>query len=111
MKYELSTAELQEHLEGVGAYEGGYSIGEYADDSFCVMQEDDGRWATFSGSRGVKQHVKYWDSETDACTYFLGYVAYIRWVTPEVLAQIAENGRIRDAQLAEDARRRGGSQL
>ncbi|RKR73939.1 hypothetical protein [Frondihabitans australicus] len=55
------------------------NIGSYAEGCLCIVHTSDGRWETFIGQRSEKDELHVWDTEEDACIYFLGRVAWREW--------------------------------
>ena len=61
---------LKQALAGIGAPPRHCGIGYYAEEALCIMQEN-GKWIVFRAERGRRYELKEFDTEKEACTYYL----------------------------------------
>jgi hypothetical protein len=70
---------LQTRIARAGVDDNLYSIGDFAEGCLCLVQVDDNEWETFFGERSEKSDLLTWESESDACFWFLGRLAWTEW--------------------------------
>ena len=59
-------------LESIGIDDDDVSIGSNADNRWCIVRRDTGRWSVFYRERGGDFDESVFDDESDACYTFLG---------------------------------------
>ena len=64
---------LKKALVGLGAPSRHCGIGCYAEEALCIMQEN-GKWLVFRGERGRRYELMEFDTEREACLYFLNKI-------------------------------------
>jgi hypothetical protein len=65
-------------LETIGIDSDDVSIGEEADNRWCLVQRPDGTWAVFYRERGGNFDESVFTLETDACYTFLGRMTLLQ---------------------------------
>ncbi len=74
----ISLDSLPDLLETIGIDDDDVSIGENADNRWCVAQREDGKWAVFYRERGDNFDVSVFDLESDACYTMLGRMTLLQ---------------------------------
>jgi len=71
----MNKTELKTLLQQAGVYPEAYSLdGGMPNERYVLSQEPDGRWAVYYSERGQKTGLRFFDSESSACQFFLGHV-------------------------------------
>jgi hypothetical protein len=74
----ISINSLPDHLERIGIDYDDVSIGQNADNRWCVVCRDTGEWAVFYRERGEDFDLSVFGSESDACYAFLGRMTLLQ---------------------------------
>ena len=74
----ISIDSLPDYLEIIGIDTDDVSVGDYADDRWCVMQRQDGKWTVFYRERGGNFDESVFDNEADACYAMLGRMTLLQ---------------------------------
>lgn len=73
MSEELNYYNLRLHLRKKGIPESMYSVGCFAEEAVCIVNENN-EWVVFEGEHGYRFNVKTFGDETDACEYFVNRI-------------------------------------
>ena len=67
----MTTDELQKELNKLGVSQDLYSlmIGGFPNEKLCIVKEES--WQVYYSERGHKSGLKIFDTETEACEFFL----------------------------------------
>ena len=70
----MTIIELESELEQMGVPSELYSImiGGLPNEKLCIVRED--KWKVYYSERGNKSGLKIFETETEACEYFLGEI-------------------------------------
>lgn len=74
----ISIDSLPDYLEIIGIDTDDVSVGDYADDRWCIMQRQDGKWTVFYRERGGNFDESVFDDESDACYTMLGRMTLLQ---------------------------------
>lgn len=74
----ISIAGLPALLETIGIDYSDVSVGELADDRWCILQRADGSWAVFNRERGGNFDESVFAVESDACYTLLGRMTLLQ---------------------------------
>ncbi len=74
----ISANSLAAYIEAIGVEGDEFSIGDYADDRWCILQRPDGTWTVFYRERGGNFDESTFDLESDACYAFLGRMTLLQ---------------------------------
>jgi hypothetical protein len=74
----ISLNSLPDFLETIGIDDDDVSIGENADNRWCIVQRGDGKWAVFYRERGDNFDESVFDAESDACYVMLGRMTLLQ---------------------------------
>ena len=74
----ISISGLPDLLETIGIDDSDVSIGEEADDRWCILQRADGTWAVFYRERGGNFDESVFAVESDACYTLLGRMTLLQ---------------------------------
>jgi len=70
----MDTKELNNKLKKLSIPSDAYStIGGLPNEAFCIGNNE-GKWETYYSERGNKTGLKSFDSEEEACEYFLSWM-------------------------------------
>lgn len=70
MEYLINSNSLKEKLETQKVPKSYYRIGSYGEEALCIVFENN-QWVVFEGERGQKYNLHAFESESEACNYFL----------------------------------------
>jgi hypothetical protein len=71
----MNKAELKTKLEQSGVYAEAYFLdGGLPNERYVLSQEASGRWDVYYSERGQKTGLRSFDSESEACEFFLGHI-------------------------------------
>ncbi|MFI9381106.1 hypothetical protein [Kutzneria sp. NPDC052558] len=74
----ISLNSLPDFLETIGIDDDDVSIGENADNRWCILQREDGKWSVFYRERGGNFDESVFDHESDACYTMLGRMTLLQ---------------------------------
>jgi hypothetical protein len=74
----ISLNSLPDFLETIGIDDDDVSIGENADNRWCIVRREDGKWAVFYRERGGNFDESVFDTESDACYTMLGRMTLLQ---------------------------------
>jgi hypothetical protein len=74
----ISLNSLPDLLETIGIDDDDVSIGDIADNRWCIAQREDGKWTVFYRERGDNFDVSVFDLESDACYTMLGRMTLLQ---------------------------------
>jgi len=74
----ISLESLPAYLEQIGIDDDDVSIGENADNRWCIVRRDTGQWSVYYRERGGDFDESVFDNESDACYTFLGRMTLLQ---------------------------------
>jgi hypothetical protein len=74
----ISIDSLPGHLEHIGIDDEDVSIGDTADNRWCIVRRSTGQWSVFYRERGDEFDVSVFDVESDACYGLLGRMTLLQ---------------------------------
>lgn len=74
----ISMNSLPDCLEAIGIDSDDVSLGWNADNHWCILQREGGKWAVFYRERGDDFDESVFDEESDACYTLLGRMTLLQ---------------------------------
>ncbi|MEI7731570.1 MAG: hypothetical protein WCO56_18495 [Verrucomicrobiota bacterium] len=73
----MNKFELKTKLEQAGICSAAFTLdGGLPNEQYVLNQEAKGKWEVYYSERGQKTGLRYFDSESDACQFFLEHVLH-----------------------------------
>jgi hypothetical protein len=74
----ISMDSLADLVRAIGIEDDDFSIGDQADNRWCILQRPDSTWVVFYRERGGNFDESTFDLESDACYTFLGRMTLLQ---------------------------------